>query len=75
MSTVQTRMKDRCSSMRATVRAGEYEYGWLTVNRRDRSKDVFRRVGCGTFEEAQEWMRNPGIRTSKYVAGELARRG
>lgn len=75
MSTVQTNMRDRCASMRATVRPGEYEYGWLAINRRDRSKDVFSRAGCGTFEEAQEWMRNPGVRTSKYAAKELAQRG
>ena len=75
MKAVQTNMKDRCVSMRATVRPGEYEYGWLIVNRRDRTQDVFTRAGCGTYEEAQEWMRNLGVRTRKYQAQELARRG
>lgn len=75
MNTVQTNMKDRCATMRRTDTPDEYEFGWLVVNRRDRSKDQFSRAGTGTREEAQEWLSNPGVRRRRAEAKELARRG
>lgn len=64
MSSVQTKVSDRCRSMRRTP-AGTYEYGWLVYNRRDRSQDYFNCAGEGSLEEAQDWMSLPiaGART------------
>lgn len=75
MTTVQNNMKDRCVAMRLTDRPGEYEYGWVVYNRRDRTKDRFVRVGVGFYSEARNWMDNPGVRISKYKANDLVKGG
>lgn len=48
-------MKDRSKTMRR-LESGQYEYGYLVLNRRDRSKDYFMRAGVGTLDDAEEWM-------------------
>lgn len=55
-------VKDRSKVVRP-VAGGTYEWGWLAVNKRDRTKDYFNKVGEGTMDEGLAWMSATG-----YVA-------
>lgn len=69
-SVVVNKVKDRSKSIR---RCGDhYEWGWVALNKRDRTKDYFNKVGEGTYEEGTQWMNGANhirVRRRTYVVG------